>query len=208
MRFRSQLWRSCRSSCQDAQVPKSGSRMGSRSGPNYCTPPATTAEHWIDADNPRLKSLEIDNAHWWTAFNDPALDYLVASAADENLTLKTAGCRILEARAERGVAEGNLFPQQQGISGSYSRNAMGNGYPFNHYPVAALLTTTGRPASTRRGNWISGDDSAEPSRRPMPTSMPNARTTTMFWCFCKPKSPRTTSKCGPTKNVSNSPKET
>ena len=36
---------------------------------------------------------------WWTVFNDPALDYLVASAAEENLTLKTAGCRILEARA-------------------------------------------------------------------------------------------------------------
>ena len=105
---------------------------GFKVGPNYSTPPATAAEHWIDADNPRLKSLEIDNSHWWTAFNDPALDYLVASAAAENLTLKTAGCRILEARAERGVAEGNLFPQQQGASGGYSRNAMSeNSYPFN-----------------------------------------------------------------------------
>ncbi len=110
-------------------------RNGFKVGPNYCTPSATTAEHWIDADNPRLKSLETNNAQWWTAFNDPALDYLVASAADENLTLKTAGCRILEARAERGVAAGNLFPQQQGCSGSYSRNALGNGYPFNLFDL-------------------------------------------------------------------------
>ena len=112
--------------------PQAWFQNGFKVGPNYSTPSATTAEHWIDADNPRLKSLENNNAKWWTAFNDPTLDYLVASAADENLTLKTAGLRILEARAERGVAEGNLFPQQQGTSGSYSRNAMSeNSYPFN-----------------------------------------------------------------------------
>ena len=105
---------------------------GFKVGPNYSTPPATAAEHWIDADNPRLSCLRGDTANWWTAFNDPTLDCLVASAANENLTLKAAGCRILEARAERGVADGNLFPQQQGMSSSYSRNAMSeNSYPFN-----------------------------------------------------------------------------
>ncbi|MGA2064969.1 MAG: efflux transporter outer membrane subunit [Thermoguttaceae bacterium] len=106
-------------------------RNGFKVGPDYSTPPATAAEHWIDADNPRLKSLEDNNACWWTAFNDPTLDCLVASAADENLTLRTACYRILEARAQRGVAAGNLFPQQQAAGGSYTRNALGNGYPFN-----------------------------------------------------------------------------
>ena len=116
--------------------PKEWVHNGFKVGPNYCTPSATTAEHWIDADNPRLKSLEGSSARWWTVFNDPTLDYLVASAANENLTLKTAGCRILEARAERGIAEGNLFPQQQGMSGSYSRNAMSaTAYPFNIIPL-------------------------------------------------------------------------
>jgi NodT family efflux transporter outer membrane factor (OMF) lipoprotein len=60
---------------------------------------------------------------------------LVTTAATENLTLKTAGYRILEARAERGVAGGNLFAQQQQMSGSYSRNALGNGYPFNMFDM-------------------------------------------------------------------------
>ena len=110
-------------------------RNGFKVGPNYATPSAATAEHWIDADNPRIKSLEGNNARWWTAFNDPILDYLVTSAANENLTLKTAGCRILEARAERGIASGNLLPQQQGMSGGYSRNALGNGYPFNMFDM-------------------------------------------------------------------------
>ena len=110
-------------------------RNGFKVGPNYATPSAAIAEHWIDADNPRLKSLAMNNAQWWATFNDPTLNFLVLSAANENLTLKTAGSRILEARAERGIAAGSLFPQQQGASGSYSRNALGNGYPLNLFDI-------------------------------------------------------------------------
>jgi len=120
--------------------PREWLHNGFKVGPNYCTPSADTAQHWIDADNPRLKSLEASGACWWTVFNDPTLDYLVTTTANENLTLKTAGCRILEARAERGVAEGNLFPQQQQMGGGYSRNAMSaNAYPFNAF--APLMPT-------------------------------------------------------------------
>ena len=111
-------------------------------GPNYRTHSAPTAEHWIDADNPRLKDLEACNACWWAVFNDPALDYLVVSATDQNLTLKTVGCRILEARAELGIATGSLFPQQHGTSGSYSRNALGNGYPLNLFDVGHYFDNT------------------------------------------------------------------
>ena len=117
-------------------------RNGFKVGPNYSPPPAAIAEHWIDAYDPRLRSLEGNNPRWWTVFRDPALDYLVATAANENLTLKTAGCRILEARAERGVAAGNLFPQQQTASGSFSRNALGNAYPFNVFPLGHYYDNT------------------------------------------------------------------
>ena len=130
-------------------------RNGFKVGPNYATPSAATAEHWIDADNPRLKGLNGNNAQWWTAFNDPALDYLVTSAANENLTLKTAGCRILEARAERGVAAGNLFPQEQQMGGSYTRNALGNGYPFNLFDLGHYYdnTTVGFNAAWELDFW-------------------------------------------------------
>ncbi|MEN6367791.1 MAG: efflux transporter outer membrane subunit [Thermoguttaceae bacterium] len=135
--------------------PKAWLQNGFKVGPNYGTPSAATAEHWIDADNPRLRTLEGNNANWWTAFNDPALDYLVTSAANENLTLKTAGCRILEARAERGVAAGNLFPQQQQIGGSYTRNALGNGYPFNLFDLGHYYdnTTVGFNAAWELDFW-------------------------------------------------------
>ena len=109
---------------------------GFKVGPNYCPPQASVAESWIDAGDPHVCGIQQDNACWWTAFGDPTLDDLVAEASQQNLTLKMAGFRILEARAERGIAEGNLFPQQQQATASYTRSAMSqNAYPFNIIPL-------------------------------------------------------------------------
>src|SRR4030042_112512 len=52
-----------------------------------------------------------DLTHWWTHFEDPVLDQLVTVAWQQNLDLRAAGFRILEARAQRGVVRGGLFPQ-------------------------------------------------------------------------------------------------
>ncbi len=107
---------------------------GFKVGPNYCPTKATVADCWIEASDPRLLGSVRDNACWWTAFGDPTLNQLVAEASQQNLTLKMAGCRILQARAERGIAAGNLFPQQQSMTAQYSRNAMSeNSYPFNFF---------------------------------------------------------------------------
>ena len=109
---------------------------GCKVGPNYCPPGANVAETWIDTGDPRLRGGERDNVCWWTVFGDPTLDQLVAEASQQNLTLKMAGCRILEARAECGIAAGNLFPQLQNATAQYTRNAMSkNAYPFNVIPL-------------------------------------------------------------------------
>ncbi len=94
---------------------------GFKVGPNYCQPAAPVAEHWIDqADFPQTQNPEI-LACWWKVFNDPKLNDLVWCAYRQNLTLKEAGFRILQARAQRGIAVGNLFPQTQDMTGSYQR---------------------------------------------------------------------------------------
>ena len=102
-------------------------------------------------ERPPLARCGACNACWWTAFGDPTLNQLVAQASEQNLTLKTAGLRILEARAERGIAEGNLFPQQQEATAQYSRNAMSaNAYPFNIIPLPTYSYD----------NWSAGFDAA------------------------------------------------
>jgi NodT family efflux transporter outer membrane factor (OMF) lipoprotein len=80
------------------------------------------AEHWIDAADIRAREGE-DLSRWWTVFNDATLNRLVAMAYRQNLSLREAGFRVLEARAQKAIAVGELFPQQQDASGSYARQA-------------------------------------------------------------------------------------
>jgi NodT family efflux transporter outer membrane factor (OMF) lipoprotein len=94
---------------------------GFKVGPNYSKPPAPVAPEWIDYKDPRVKSEEADLSEWWHVFKDPALGSLEDLAYRQNLTLREAGTRILQARAIRAIACGNLFPQVQQANGSYTR---------------------------------------------------------------------------------------
>jgi NodT family efflux transporter outer membrane factor (OMF) lipoprotein len=99
---------------------------GFKVGPNYGRAPAPVARQWIDADDVRVRSTSDDLSRWWAVFNDPALDLLVRTAYGQNLTLRQAGFRVLEARAQLGVSVGYFFPQQQAVSGSYTRYGLSN----------------------------------------------------------------------------------
>lgn len=92
-------------------------------GPEYSPPPTPVAEQWIDAADARVRRDSADLSRWWTILKDPVLNSLIADAYSQNLSLREAGCRVLEARAELGIAAGLLFPQQQDAVGSYSRRA-------------------------------------------------------------------------------------
>ena len=59
-----------------------------------------------------------DDASWWKTFKDPVLNNLIEVAYRNNLTQQIAGVRILQARAQLNASIGNLFPQQQGLSGA------------------------------------------------------------------------------------------
>jgi NodT family efflux transporter outer membrane factor (OMF) lipoprotein len=87
-------------------------------GPDYVKPSAPQPEGWLDSAASKMESRENDFSTWWTAFNDPTLDALVQSAYQQNLTLQVTGIRILEARAQLGIAIGNQYPQTQQGSGS------------------------------------------------------------------------------------------
>jgi NodT family efflux transporter outer membrane factor (OMF) lipoprotein len=97
---------------------------GFKVGPNYAQPSAPVATNWIDADDARLRKESDDLSKWWTVFKDPVLDSLVCLAYNQNLSLRAAGFRILEARAQLAIDVGNLFPQTQTMNGDYVRNAV------------------------------------------------------------------------------------
>src|SRR6476469_8499922 len=97
---------------------------GCKVGPNYARPAAPVASQWIDYANPKINSQAQPPCAWWTVFNDPTLNRLIQNAYQQNLTLRTAGARILEARAQLGIARGELFPQSQNAFAQYSRNKL------------------------------------------------------------------------------------
>lgn len=108
---------------------------GFKVGPNYCPPAAPVADQWLDATDPTVESSRIDDAAWWRVFNDPTLDSFIATAYRQNLTVRIAGLRILEARALRAIAAGELFPQHQDAFGDYARIAISKNGPTSMMPV-------------------------------------------------------------------------
>ncbi len=108
---------------------------GFKVGPEYCTPSVKISRDWIDANDKRVIHDPVDHAAWWATFNDPILNQLVAEAYRQNLTLREAGARIMEARALRAIAIGTVFPQQQDVSARYTHNlASGTGFD-RHFSV-------------------------------------------------------------------------
>ena len=103
-------------------------------GPTFTRPQATLPAAWQAANNSHLAANAAADAAWWKGFNDPALDRLVELAWRQNLPLQVAGLRIVEARAQWGIATGRQFPQVQEITGSAT--AAG---PSKNTPLGALL---------------------------------------------------------------------
>lgn len=93
-------------------------------GPDFHRPEAPLQDRWLESGEPQL--LESAEARlWWTVFDDPVLDRLVALAYTQNVPLRAAGARIYEARARLGIAIGEQYPQvQQGLGAlTYSRSS-------------------------------------------------------------------------------------
>jgi NodT family efflux transporter outer membrane factor (OMF) lipoprotein len=90
-------------------------------GPDFHRPESQVSPDWIEAGDERVRNGSADYREWWKAFNDPVLDGLIDRSYQENLTLRIAGIRILEARAQLGIAIGRIFPQTQQASGSVER---------------------------------------------------------------------------------------
>ena len=87
-------------------------------GPDYRMPSAPVQTDWLEYQDPLVENTPPVSPEWWkTAFNDPILDQLVETALAQNLSLRSAGLRVLQARQQLAIAIGNQYPQQQQING-------------------------------------------------------------------------------------------
>ena len=98
-------------------------------GPDFVKPEAPVETEWLEARDPEIKTAPSDYKAWWSAFNDPALNSLVETAYQQNLSLQISGIRILQARAQLGVVIGNAYPQQQQGRGGTNYNRISENAP-------------------------------------------------------------------------------
>jgi len=116
-------------------------------GPDFLKPDAPVADEWLEPDEtPDDVTITTDTseyAEWWKSFNDPVLDSLISMAYEQNLPLQIAGIRILEARAQLGIAIGNAYPQQQQVGASVNRNILSDNNVVAGSPTAFNTASVG-----------------------------------------------------------------
>jgi NodT family efflux transporter outer membrane factor (OMF) lipoprotein len=111
-------------------------------GPDFAPPPAPTASSWLEWRNKSLQTGPEEYRDWWRVFHDPVLDRLIEIAYQQNLTLLSAGTKVLQARAALGIAIGELYPQQQQGVGTVT------------YNLRSLSDPTVIPATAAANFWL------------------------------------------------------
>jgi multidrug efflux system outer membrane protein len=112
-------------------------------GPDYVRPSTDLAPDWqSDSLKSAPKTLSEtpgwnEQGQWWLELNDPVLDSLIADVLDNNHSMKVAALRLMEARAQQGIAGSAMFPQVQQLSGS-------------------VLNTERRSAGNSSNQWLYG----------------------------------------------------
>lgn len=116
-------------------------------GPDY-TPPQTPMPESFSSDpgsattRPTTQPVAVDR--WWTTFNDPRLDRLVADAIGANLDLRLAEARIREARAARGIVSADRWPTvNSGGTLRRSRSSENIGFETDQFSGAAAGAPAG-----------------------------------------------------------------
>lgn len=112
-------------------------------GPDFKPLESKVNEQWLDAGDPAMRPEPLAFNEWWTVFEDETLNTLVKTAYEQNLSLRIAGLRVLEARARRGIAAGQFFPQLQQFSATAAAVSLSENDPnlalidrnFNTYGV-------------------------------------------------------------------------
>lgn len=80
-------------------------------GVDYRQPGVETPDAWATALTKDYRSSDSSLEQWWRGFKDPVLNELIDRSRASNRNLEIAEERIYEARAQRGIAASQLFPQ-------------------------------------------------------------------------------------------------
>ncbi len=113
-------------------------------GPNYEPPNPVLPDAWHQELVGGLSDGQGNLQTWWTVFKDPMLDDLIERSRHDNYELTEALWRVREARAFRGIAEGQLYPTLGG-NAEFER--------FRVNPRAQAITPKRRGSIAQKGAY-------------------------------------------------------
>ena len=79
-------------------------------GPDFSSPAPPVAEKWLEAENPSVDTRNQEYRDWWTVFHDSVLNRLIEIAYNQNLTLVSAGTRVLASTRATGCSDRRVLP--------------------------------------------------------------------------------------------------
>jgi NodT family efflux transporter outer membrane factor (OMF) lipoprotein len=101
-------------------------------GPDFHPQRESWSEHWTSTtiEQVTAQGVQPDVRQWWEIFNDRNLEALIAEADAHNGDLQIAGLRVIEARAQLGIAVAGRYPQVQQVNADalYSARKRSDGF--------------------------------------------------------------------------------
>lgn len=91
--------------------------------PELTIPNQFTAKHSVTS---ALSATQLQD-HWWTVFNDPTLNQLVAQALSSNNNLAVAGIRLQQAREQAGLTYNQQLPRVNASTSASHQIQLNNG---------------------------------------------------------------------------------
>lgn len=121
-------------------------------GPDYKEPVKPVAQHW-KKNNSSVTEKPFKNPQWWESFHDPTLTRLICQGYTSNLSLQSTGVKVLQARAQLAQSVGELYPQQQAITGNYTYDRIGGGSLQSLLPTEIQTAMLGFTANWEIDFW-------------------------------------------------------
>jgi NodT family efflux transporter outer membrane factor (OMF) lipoprotein len=101
---------------------------GCKVGPDYEEPVTPMEDEWSAAVEAEMTAETPDIERWWEELGDTVLTDLIRQSEMTNLDLRVSVSRVAEARALRGIAKGDLYPNLV-LEGSYSYTQLSDNSP-------------------------------------------------------------------------------
>lgn len=122
-------------------------------GPDYQEPVVPIEDDWSAAVAAEMTAETPDIERWWEELGDTMLTDLIRQSELSNLDLRVSVSRVAEARALRGIAKGDLYPNLV-LDGSYSYTQLSDNSPGGQI----IIGTGGENSPVEQ--WSTGAGSA------------------------------------------------